>query len=109
MTRVAYPDMESPTDNFRIALIIQGVRKKFGKVVKRRMAMTADIIKEVLIKCLDPGLQLLTLTQLRFATIVFTMYFGAMQAEEALELLTEKGKPKWQTSDHYVRGQMQPI
>ena len=51
------------------------------------MAIKADIVKEVLMKCLGPGLELLTLTQLRFATVIFTMYFGAMRAEEALDVL----------------------
>ena len=40
-------------------------------------------------KTLDPGFQLLTLTQLRFACIIHVMYFGCIRAEEALELLTE--------------------
>ena len=54
--------------------------------------MMVDVVKGVLTKCLDPGLPLLTLTQLRFACVIFCMYFGAMRAEEALDLLTKKHK-----------------
>ena len=33
-TKVAHPNLESPTDNPKVALVVQGVCKKFGKVVK---------------------------------------------------------------------------
>ena len=46
------------------------------------------------------ALQLFTLTQLQFATVVFCKYFGCMRAEEALDLLKDNVKvsPKgnWQ-------------
>ena len=54
--------------------------------------MTADVVKEVLSKCLDPGLPLLTSTQLRFSCMIFLKYFGAIRVEEALDLLTENIK-----------------
>ena len=56
MFTVAHPDVESPTDRSRISNIVQGIRKKFRQVVKGRLAMTADIVKEVLQKTLDPAL-----------------------------------------------------
>ena len=91
-TKVAFPNLESTTDNPRVALVVQRVKKKVGKVIKCRTAMTADVVKEVLSKCLDPGLPLLTSTQLRFSCMIFLKYFGAIRVEEALDLLTENIK-----------------
>ena len=90
--RVAFPTLESATDSPRLALVVQGIKKEFEKTVKRQAVMTPEVVKEVLSKCLDPGLHLLNATQLRFSCIIFLMYYGCMRAEEALDILTENIK-----------------
>ena len=45
-------------------------------------------MKEVLQRTLEPGLQLLSLIQLRFASIIYVMYFACMRAEKCLDLET---------------------
>ena len=45
-------------------------------------------MKEVLQRTLEPGLQLLSLIQLRFACMIHVMYFACMRAEECLDLDT---------------------
>ena len=46
-------------------------------------------MKEVLQGTLEPGLQLLSLIQLRFASMINVMYFACMRAEECLDLETK--------------------
>ena len=46
-------------------------------------------MKILLSKCLEPDLESLNTTQLQLAAEIFTIYFGAMKVEEALNLLME--------------------
>ena len=47
-----------------------------------------DQMKEILQRTLEPGLQLLSLIQLRFACMIHVMYFACMRADECLDLDT---------------------
>ena len=87
--RIAFPDLEPPTDSLRVAALVIGIKKKFGRTQRRRAAITPEIMKVILSKTLDPSLEQLNATQLCLAAAMFVMYFGAMRAEEALSLLTE--------------------
>ena len=48
-----------------------------------------DYMKVIPSKSIEPDLEQLNTTQLRVAALVFTMYFLAMRAEEAANLLIE--------------------
>ena len=81
--------MESPTESLRIKQVVTGIKRKFGKIMKKRKAMSPDVIKQVLVKAKGPGLLLLTFMELRFTAQIFTMYFAAMRSEELVELETD--------------------
>ena len=72
-----------------MAVLVCGIKKKFGRTEKRRSAITPDYMKVILSKSIEPDLEQLNTTQLRLATLIFTMYFSAMRAEEAAILLME--------------------
>ena len=41
---LAFPTLESATDSPRVALVVHGIKKKFGKAVKRYAAMTPEVV-----------------------------------------------------------------
>ena len=80
-----FPPLKSPTESSSVKQVVIGIKRKFGKVVKKHKAMTPDTVKQVLVKVIGPGLSLLTFTELRFAAAVLVMYFDAMRTEELVE------------------------
>ena len=61
---LSFPTLEPATDSPRVQALIIGIKKKFGKTEKRRSALTLDLMKILLTKCLEPDLETRNSTQL---------------------------------------------
>ena len=50
--RIAFPELEPPTDSPRVVALVVGIKKKFGRTQRRRAAITPEIMKVILSKTL---------------------------------------------------------
>ena len=61
---LSFPTLKPFTDSPRVQALIIGIKKKFGKTENCRLALTLDWMNILLMKCLEPDLELLNTTPL---------------------------------------------
>ena len=87
--RLAHPDIINPTETQAVRNVVQGIKRKFARVICKKKPLTPDMVRGILEHLTRNSLNRMNLFELRSAAFFCVLYFAAARFEEASELLTE--------------------